>query len=60
MRRTAGTTYVTSDLPLSGVATVTFVEEGNTPVMTFTDPTTGEAYVFTSIDGVGPAATPSA
>jgi hypothetical protein len=55
-----GTTYLTSDLPLSGVATVTFSEEGEGPVMTFTDPTTSEAYVFTPTDRVGPVATPSA
>jgi CubicO group peptidase (beta-lactamase class C family) len=55
-----GTTYLTSDLPLSGVATVMFSEEGEGPVMTFTDPTTGEAYVFTPMDRVDPAATPSA
>src|SRR3954466_2156631 len=53
------TTYLTSDLPLSGVATVTFSDEGGRPVMTFTDPSTGEAYLFTSVAGVGPAATPS-
>jgi hypothetical protein len=58
--QTGETTYVTSDLPLSGMPTVTFAMKGNTPVMTFTDPTTGEAYVFTSIGGVGSAATPSA
>ena len=58
--QTGETTYVTSDLPLSGMSTVTFAEEGKTPVMTFTDPTTGEAYVFTSIDRGGSAATPSA
>jgi CubicO group peptidase (beta-lactamase class C family) len=54
-----GTTYLTSDLPLSGVAMVTFSDEGGRPVMTFTDPSTGEAYVFTSVAAVGPAATPS-
>jgi len=54
-----GTTYLTSDLPLSGVAAVTFSEEGGRPIMTLTDPSTGEGYVFTSIDGVGRAATPS-
>jgi CubicO group peptidase (beta-lactamase class C family) len=53
------TTYLTSDLPLTGVATMTFSDEGGRPVMTFTDPSTGEAYVFTSVDGVGAAATPS-
>jgi CubicO group peptidase (beta-lactamase class C family) len=53
-------TYLTSDLPLSGVATVTFSEEGGTPVMTFTDPTTGEAYVFTYVGTAGPNATPPA
>ena len=58
--QTGETTYVTSDLPLSGVSTVTFAAEGDTPVMTFTDPTTGEAYAFTFIGGVGSAATPSA
>jgi len=58
--QTGESTYVTSDLPLSGMPTVTFAMKGNTPVMTFTDPTTGEAYVFTFIGGVGPAATPSA
>jgi CubicO group peptidase (beta-lactamase class C family) len=55
-----GTTYLTSDLPLSGVATVTFSEEDEGPVMTFIDPTTSEAYVFTPTDRVGPVATPSA
>src|SRR5215212_2368763 len=54
-----GTTYLTSDLPLSGVAMVTFSEEGGRPIMTFTDPSTGEAYLFTSVAAVGPAATPS-
>jgi hypothetical protein len=42
------TTYLTSDLPLAGVATMTFGDEGGRPVMTFTDPSTGEAYVFTN------------
>jgi hypothetical protein len=58
--QTGETTYVTSDLPLSGVSTVTFAAEGDTPVMTFTDPTTGEAYVFTFIGRVDATATPSA
>jgi CubicO group peptidase (beta-lactamase class C family) len=53
------TTYLTSDLPLSGFAMVTFSEESGRPVMTFTDPSTGEAYTFSSVDGVGRAATPS-
>jgi hypothetical protein len=58
--QTGETTYVTSDLPLSGVSTVTFAAEGDTPVMTCTDPTTGEAYVFTFIGRVDATATPSA
>jgi CubicO group peptidase (beta-lactamase class C family) len=58
--QTGETTYVTSDLPLSGVSTVTFAAEGDTPVMTFTDPTTGEAYVFTFIGRVDATATPVA
>jgi hypothetical protein len=53
-------TYLTSDLPLSGVTTVTFTEASGAPVMTFTDPTTGEAYAFTFVDGASPAAAPSA
>jgi CubicO group peptidase (beta-lactamase class C family) len=57
---TGETTYLTSDLPLSGLATVTFGEECGGPVMTFSDPTTGEAYVFTFIGGVGATVTPSA
>jgi CubicO group peptidase (beta-lactamase class C family) len=56
---TEAATYLTSDLPLSGVTTVTFTEENGAPVMTFTDPTTGEAYAFTFVDGASPAATPS-
>jgi hypothetical protein len=53
-------TYLTSDLPLPGPATVTFTEDDGAPVMTFTDPTTREAYAFTFVDGASPAATPSA
>jgi CubicO group peptidase (beta-lactamase class C family) len=53
-------TYLTSDLPLSGVATVTFGEESGAPVMTFTDPTTGEAYPFTFVSDTGIEATPLA
>jgi hypothetical protein len=56
----SATTYVTTDLPLGGPAIVTFAEEDNAPVMTFTDPTTGEAYLFTAIEGRDSAATPSA
>jgi CubicO group peptidase (beta-lactamase class C family) len=58
--REAGMTYLTSDLPLSGPATVTFTEESGTPVMTFTDPTTGEAYAFIFAGPADPQATPSA
>ena len=58
--QTGETTYVTSDLPLSGMSTVTFAAEGDTAVMAFTDPTTGEAYVFTFTGGVESTATPSA
>jgi len=54
------TTYLTTDLPLGGPATVTFAEEGGAPVLTFTDPTSGEAYLFTAIEGPSSAATPSA
>jgi CubicO group peptidase (beta-lactamase class C family) len=50
---TGGTIYLTSDLPLPGPATVMFADEVGVPIMTFTDPTTGEAYVFTPIEGVG-------
>jgi CubicO group peptidase (beta-lactamase class C family) len=57
---TGETTYLTSDLPLSGVATVTFSEENEVPAMTFTDPTTGEAYLFTFVRAAGPGATPPA
>ena len=53
-------TYLTSDLPLSGVATVTFGEESGAPGMTFTDPTTGEAYPFTFVSETGIEATPLA
>jgi hypothetical protein len=56
---TGAPTYLTSDLPLSGVTTVTFTEESGAPVMTFTDPTTSEAYDFTFVDGASSAATPS-
>ena len=56
---TGETAYLSSDLPLSGVATVTFTGEAGAPVMTFTDPTTGEAYPFTFV-GAGPQATPPA
>jgi CubicO group peptidase (beta-lactamase class C family) len=56
----AGMTYLTSDLPLPGPATVTFTEDDGAPVMTFTDPTTREAYAFTFVDGASPAETPSA
>jgi CubicO group peptidase (beta-lactamase class C family) len=52
--------YLTSDLPLAGVTTVTFTQEGGEPVMTFTDPTTGEGYIFTSVGTAGIDATPSA
>ncbi len=57
---TGETVYLTSDLPLSGVATVTFTDEARAPVMTFTDPTTGEAYRFTFAGAPGPGATPPA
>ena len=53
-------TYVTTALPLPGPTTVTFAAEGGSPVMTFTDPTTGEAYIFTSVDAAVPEATPPA
>jgi hypothetical protein len=53
-----GPPHGTSDLPLSRKATGSFAEEDNAPAMRFTDPTTGEAYTFTSIGRVGSAATP--
>ena len=55
----AGMTYLTSDLPLPGPATVTFTAETGTLVMTFTDPTTGEAYRFAFVGADGPEATPA-
>ena len=54
------TTFLTTDLPLSGVATVTFTEERGEPVMAFTDPTTGESYLFTFAGSSDPAGTPQA
>ena len=57
---TGETIYLTSDLPLSGVATVTFGEEAGVPTMAFTDPTTGEAYPFAFVGAAGPGATPPA
>ena len=56
----ADATYLTSDLPLAGVATVTFARDDGAPVMTFTDPTTGENYAFTFVGAAGPHATPPA
>jgi hypothetical protein len=55
----ADTTYLTSDLPLPGPASVAFTEKSGTPVMTFTDPTTGEAYAFTFVGPADPQATSS-
>ena len=53
-------TFLTPDLPLAGPASVTFTAGGATPVMTFTDPTTGEAYTFAFAGAGRPSATPSA
>ena len=53
-------TFLSSDLPLAGPATVMLSRESGTPVMTFTDPTTGEAYEFTFAGASDPVATPPA
>jgi hypothetical protein len=54
-----GLTFLSSDLPLTGISTVTFEQDGGSPSMSFTDPTTGETYVF-AFSGVGGSeATPS-
>ena len=53
-----GLTFLSSDLPLTGISTVTFEQDSGTPVMSFTDPTTGEAYAFTFVGVAEPAATP--
>ena len=54
------TTFLTTDLPLAGAATVTFERDGGTPLMTFTDPGSGEAYAFAFAGAAGPPATPPA
>jgi hypothetical protein len=56
---TGVTTYLTTDLPLAGAGTVAFEEDGDAPIMTFTDPGSGEAYVFTFARVDEPEATPS-
>ena len=51
-------TFLTTDLPLAGAATVTFQQDGDGPIMVFTDPGTGAPYVFTFAGTAGSAATP--
>jgi CubicO group peptidase (beta-lactamase class C family) len=59
LREAGGMTYLTSHLPLAGPATVAFGRDGGDPTMTFTDPTTGEAYHFAFAGTIGPDATPT-
>jgi CubicO group peptidase (beta-lactamase class C family) len=54
-----GMTFLTTDLPLPGPAPVTLMEDDG-PSMTFTDPTTGEVYVFVFVGASSPYATPPA
>ncbi|MBW3634062.1 MAG: hypothetical protein KY456_13645 [Chloroflexi bacterium] len=54
-----GGTYLTADLPLPGPATVTFTGESDARVMTFTDPTTGEEYLFIFVEADAQATPPA-